>query len=198
VNEDGSYGHVRRIIIGAEDYKSRSKSGSKHSMESDQSDDLELPDHNLSSSLVLKSLKDGNFSAGISLRDLPPGDLTVYVRGHKLDFFMERRHSCPDIKHRITIPLHYGVVDLPIFVDENSLTFAQDPQKDVLFIHGRTKGYFSRRRSLSQSMIHPSKEGSFWKTIRKKFGFKQTRGLDSIVRSISMDSSLDGNHDQLW
>jgi hypothetical protein len=185
VNDDGSYVHIRRIVIG-ECNKIRSKSNSKHSIESDQSDDLELPDHNLSSSVVIKSLKDGNFSAEISLRDLPSGDLTLYVHGHELDIFLERSHL-QDRKHRISHPQHYGVVHLPIFVDEKSLLFAQDALKDVLFIDGRTKFYFSRRRSLSHGTLHTvglkDNGRNFWKVVSEKFGLKRAHSHECVEQS---------------
>ena len=203
INADGTYSQRRRITIGAEDEKNRSKSSSKHSMTSIQSDELDIPDHNFSSSLVLKSLKDGNFSAEISLCELPPGDLIIDIRGHELDFSVERSHTVKDKKHRISIPQHYGCADLPIFVDETSLVFAQDAQKDMLFVNGKTKGYFARRRSLSHSMLQTigaKRSGrNIWKIICSKMGFKGSHSQGTIVRSVSMDAKLDiSEDDQLW
>ena len=185
-SDDNQERPVRRIVIGRS-YRNR-KSGERRSWLRDEGDTLDQPDHNFSSSLVLKSLRDGQFSAEISLRQLPPGDLIIYVRGHELELVLERSPAVRDKRHRISVPSHQGVVELPIFVDENSLTFVQDPDNDCLVVSGRTKGCMSRRRSLSYSVIQSKAENKpFWKAVCRKLGFRRAKSQDSIIRSQSMD-----------
>ncbi|KAK2141722.1 hypothetical protein LSH36_1053g01022 [Paralvinella palmiformis] len=177
---------TRRITIGR--YCRNRKSSDRRSWSRDDGDVLDQPDHNFSSSLVLRSLQDGHFSAELSLRQLPPGDLVIYIRGHELEIVLDRSPSIQDRRHRVSVPSYQGVVELPIFVDENSLMFAQDAARESLVVTGRTKGCLARRRSLSYSVLQSKAEGRpFWKAVCRKLGFRRAKSHDSITRSQSVD-----------
>ena len=137
---------------------------------------------------MITSLKEGYFTAEISLQQIPMDNLVISVSGHELEIMVDKTYTSKHSKkHKISIPYHYGVVDLPIFVDTTSLAFAQDSDRNILIVQGQTKGCFSRRRSISFNMIpllgYSSKDtpSAKWKGLLQKLGLWHTRSQGTVV-----------------
>ena len=111
-------------------------------------------DKNYSPSLVMHPLKEGTFSAHISLNSFPSDDnIVVKVRGYKLDIFQQkRRFDVKDGSREKTKSAQKsykcGEIDLPIYVEPSTLQFSVNDDCD-LFIQGHMKGSMGQRLSLS-------------------------------------------------
>ena len=114
----------------------------------------EYVDKNYSPSLIMHPLKEGTFSAHISLDSFPSDDnIVVKVRGYKLDIFQQKRRlDVKDWSREKTKfaqkPFKCGEIDLPIYVEPSTLQFSVNDDSD-LFIQGHMKGSMGQRLSLS-------------------------------------------------
>ena len=122
--------------------------------QTDNEDMLDFPDHNYSTSLIITDLCDGCFGAQICVEALPRGDLTIRIRNYKMEIVVGRRPSLVADNHRITYPLKYGDIDIPIYVNPATLCFEMDDDENILYMYGHTKGYHgSSRSSLANSPL---------------------------------------------
>ena len=78
----------------------------------------------------------------VTMYKLPPGDITLRVSGYRVNIIIERRKNKSfDNNHRISRPLKYGEIDLPIYVSPTSIKFQYDSKCQVLRLSGMTKGH---------------------------------------------------------
>ena len=135
-----------------------------HTDSTDNEDILDFPDHNYSPSLIITDLCDGCFGAQICVEALPRGDLTIRIRNYKMEIVVGRRPSFLADNHRITYPIRYGDINIPIYVNPASLCFEMDVEENILYVYGHTKGYQGSRKSglsnsqrmMTHSLPHPS------------------------------------------
>ena len=113
-----------------------------------EEDTLELPDHNYSPSLQLMGLRDGCFAAELPLDALPTGQITIRIRNYKMEVIVGRRSSLVDDDHCISCPVRYGDIDIPIYVNPDTLNFEMDDADTRLYVTGLTKGYNGRSLSI--------------------------------------------------
>ena len=102
------------------------------------SDSLDVPEKNFSSSLVLTQLQYGKFTSMLALGHLPVTNVCILVCGYRLEIFRDTRRSNLmklDRKYKL------GDIDIPIYVNPESMTFTIDEEEDTLCIAGITKGY---------------------------------------------------------
>ena len=134
-------------------------------------DEYDNGDKNANPTLALGSLRNGRFSAGITLNKFPSGgDLIIRVSGYKLDFFWlaerpksSRRSSSHNMVN--TKPVHCNNVDLPMYVDPHNLDFNLDNDTKIT-VSGKTKGFLARRKSISTDDLLINKQ--FLKTPKNK------------------------------
>ena len=151
-------------------------------------------DNNANPILSLGSLRNGNFSAGITLNKFPSGgDLIIRVSGYTLDFFwLAQRPKSSRRGSSIynTKPVHCNNVDLPMYVDPHNLQFNLDHETRIT-VSGKTKGFLARRKSISTDdlainnklFLKTPKSGKQNKTIKKKSVVDGTKEADSRERS---------------
>ena len=118
----------------------------------DNDSSLDVPEKNLSSSLLLTQLRDGKFTSMIALDHLPVTNVRILVCGYRLEIFLDSRRSKLNRKHKICRPLKLGDIDIPIYVNPASLTFTIDEEEDALCIEGITKGYFPPDNQLGNKL----------------------------------------------
>ena len=150
-----------------------------------KSDDDYDNDKNANPILSLGSLRNGRFSAGITLNKFPVGgELVIRVSGYKLDFFWlaerpktGRRGSHTVYNHK---PLHCNNVDLPMYVDPQNLDFNLDNETKIS-VHGKTKGFLCRRKSISTDDLSIGKH--FLKTPKQK--------REKVKKKTVLDETID-------
>lgn len=136
--EDG-----RVIRIEFDNGKTHKKHKSRESV-IDDDHACDMPDHNYATVLDIHPLTNGVFRADLRLDNFPAEeDLIVRIRNSKLDFFLQRRPQGKGVSR----PYKCGAIDLPIYVDPLSLEITA--LETLLTIEARTKGFLSRRMSLS-------------------------------------------------
>ena len=135
-----------------------SKKYSKHNssladlIEADQSCET-YDEVNANPALTLESLANGCFSASIMLNRFPPaGDIIIRISGYKLDFYWvahrpksSSRRSNHVYNHK---PIYCNAVDLPMYVDPLNLELHL-VHDSMISVMGQTKGFMSRRKSIS-------------------------------------------------
>ena len=121
-------------------------------MEADQAC-YENDDVNANPALTLESLANGCFCASITLNKFPAaGDIIIRISGYKLDFYWIAHR--PKTTHRRSNhvynqkPIYCNGVDLPMYVDPQHLEFNL-VHDSVISLMGQTKGFMSRRKSIS-------------------------------------------------
>lgn len=128
------------IIRDSDAYSGRRRTSS---VEDDFVCALDVPDHNFSTSLLLKDLYDGQFRAEIPMDKFPAGQVTIRIRNYKLEILVVRRikgQEAVDKSHRVTRPYYCGSINIPIYVNPSTLEFELDESGKTLRIRGRMKG----------------------------------------------------------
>ena len=126
-----------RIVYGDDD-------GSEREEEEEYTD---CPSFNYTTSMLMTELKNGCFTAKIPLDVLPSGDITLRVRNYRMEIIVGKRTNKIDDKHRITNLIKYGDIDIPIYINPQSLQFKVKDK--ILQIAGYTKGSLMYGRSAS-------------------------------------------------
>ena len=167
------------IVHHQTDNRKRKKTKSfKDEDEEDFSDTdfYEITDKNYSPSLIMHPLKEGLFSAHISLSSFPSDDnIVLKVRGYKLDIFQQKR--TPDgtkEKPKYALKSKCGEIDLPIYVEPSTLQFSVNEECDLL-IQGQMKGSMGQNRlsvsaddliingiKQSKNLLNQKKNMSIW------------------------------------
>ena len=121
-------------------------------------EDLKHPQRNMSSSLVIHSLKEGRLCAEISLGDhATDDDVIVRIRNYTLDILMQKKStgkksSGKSSKENLSPdrqPYKLGAVDIPIYLDPETLCFDL-VDNHTLIMEGETKSCMPRRVCHSQ------------------------------------------------
>lgn len=165
--EDG-----RVIRIEFDNGKTHRKSKSRDNV-AEEEDWYDTPNHNYSTFLDIHPLTNGVFSADLRLDTFPAEeDLIIRIRNSKLDLFLQRR---PQGK-AVSRPYRCGVIDLPIYVDPLSLEITA--LETFLTIEARTKGFLSRRMSLSSDDLrakHTSPRQPRSPVVKRKQTYNATK-----------------------
>ncbi len=171
---------------------------------------FEGPEKNFTPSLLVHPLKEGKFSAQISLDNFhSDDDIIVKVRGYKLDILLQKRRSCsPDGRDRgggepASRPWRCGDIALPMYIDPNTLFFAVGEDSD-LYIQGALKGSMGHRLFLSaddlmvngvkpnvlqsKSFKEDNTHKSVWYLNTSKTDTEDRRGSESPMRARSYTS----------
>lgn len=132
--------------------KSKSSEDISYAINLDNKDD----EHNLSSCLAIHSLKEGKFTAEISLLDCPPNDdVIIRIKHYRLEIFMQKRSKKHKKGQQHTLSQAYrcGAVDIPIYVDPATLTFDLVDEYTLL-MEGATKLCIPQQMSMSQENLN--------------------------------------------
>ncbi len=173
---------------------------------------FEGPEKNFTPSLLVHPLKEGKFSAQISLDNFhSDDDIIVKVRGYKLDILLQKRRACsPDGRDRAgtlgeqsSRPWRCGDIALPMYIDPNTLFFAVGEDSD-LYIQGALKGSMGHRMFLSaddlmvngvkpnvlqaKSFKEDNTHKSVWYLNKSKIDTEERRGSESPIRARSYTS----------
>lgn len=107
--------------------------------------DTDLPTHQFTTSLTSTDVRNGRFTARLPVHAIPRGDVMIRMRSGRLEVL--RRELDQSTAHELS-----GVVELPIYVDPDSVTVRHEPLEQCLVIDASTKGCRPselRRRSVS-------------------------------------------------
>ena len=131
--------------------------------------------------------------AELPLDALPHGRITIRIRNYKMEVIVGRRSSLVDNHHRISCPVCYGDIDIPIYVNPATLHFEMDDKDNRLYVTGFTKGY-SGRRSLSASTHEHQSESRSSSTERLTHFTRSRSWRRSSERKVSPRRSLTVSH----
>ena len=135
--------------------------------------------------LSFGTLKNGQFSAEILLRDFPQGgQVTVYIKSSRLDFYWQLKPSkkasgryrskCPLNQ----CPIYCSNVELPMYVDPQTLKLSL-ASEHMISMFALTKGYLLlRRKSVSSDSLPRASKST------KSFSIKDDK-LKTSKRSYS-------------
>jgi len=134
----------RRVII--ESSLSATRSASRRRRPTTPTDDCDFVNHDhdadrpreFATSLTSTEVRDGKFAARLPVDVLPRGDIMIRMRRGRLELVQ----VAPATGRCVC-----GVIELPMYVDVNSVTVRHDALQQSLVIEANTKG--CRRRSLS-------------------------------------------------
>ena len=113
------------------------------------------PIQQFTTSLTSTDVRDGRFTARLPVDVMPRGDVMLRMRNGRLEVL----HTDMSEAHRAPCRL-YGVIELPMYIDTESVTVRHDPLQQCLVIEATTKGAL-RRRSMSLDEL-------WWSRSRKR------------------------------
>ena len=173
------------------EHKKRKCSTDEEEDELNDSGYFESMDRNYSPSLIMHPLREGKFSAHISLNSFPSeDDIVVKVRRYKLDIYQQKTNTegkdgSKDKQRHQPRTYKCGEIDLPIYVDSSTLKFAVDNECD-LYMQGHMKGSMGQRLSLSAddliiNGVNSPKRQNKTKSIWHLHKSKEAEGNDSTI-----------------
>jgi len=102
----------------------------------------ERPIQQFAMSLTSTDVRDGRFTARLPVDVIPRGDVMIRMRSGRLEVLQADLSDEAGATRRL-----YGVIELPMYVDADSVTVRHDALQLCLVIEATTKGF--RRRSVS-------------------------------------------------
>lgn len=114
----------------------------------------ERPIQRFATSLTSTDVRDGRFTARLPVDVMPRGDVMIRMRSGRLEV-LQSEASEDDGQ---PVQRLYGVVELPMYADTDSVTVRHDPLQQSLVIDATIKGYRRaglRRRSASVDELWP-------------------------------------------
>ena len=112
------------------------------SVDNDNQERDERPIQQFAMSFTSTDVRDGRFTARLPVDVIPRGDVMIRMRSGRLEVLQAELSDEAGATRRLK-----GVIELPMYVDAESVTVRHDPLQQCLVIEATTKGF--RRRSVS-------------------------------------------------
>jgi len=141
-------------------------------------------------SLTSTDVRDGRFTARLPVDVMPRGDVMIRLRSGRLEVLQAEMGDEPGAARRL-----YGVIELPMYVDADSVTVQHDPLQQCLVIEATTKGFRRRSVSLDAMWWLRSRKVAHDLGVRLMPTWKRREHDDAVVLCSETLAGDDASHD---